>query len=160
MSNKYNQFIQAQMRAEQPDKEKLIELGGLIRQNYELVVHREPILLFDKEDGHLVKTAFYLTEEEFKAHIIHVPDIMFYVGQTMWIFEIDGWIHNVKDRVIVRDERRNECYKLAKLNFRIFNEWEILVKQGVNPKRPATADEVFQEVRKELNQITARNINQ
>ncbi len=154
MSNKYNQFIQAQMQKEKPDEVKLIELGGLIRQNYELVIHREPILLFDKEDGHLVKTAFYLSEAEFKAHIIHVPDIMFYVGQTMWIFEIDGWIHNVKDRVIVRDERRNECYKLAKLNFRIFNEWEILVKQGINPKRPATADEVFQEVRIELNLIT------
>ena len=159
MSKKYNQFIQAQMREDQPDKLKLIELGGLIRQNYELVVHREPILLFDKADGHLVKTALYLTEEEFKAHIIHVPDIMFYVGHTMWIFEIDGWIHNVKDRVIVRDERRNECYKLAKLNFRIFNEWEILVKQGVNPKRPATADEVFQEVSKELNKITDTNNN-
>ena len=160
MSNKYNQFVQAQMKAQQPDTEKLIELGGLIRQNFELIIHREPILLFDKNDGHLVKTAFYLTEEEFKRYIIHVPDIMFYVGHTMWIFEIDGWIHNVKDRVIVKDERRNECYKTAKLNFRIFNEMEILLKQGKTPsKRPATADEVFQEVSKELNKITDTNNN-
>lgn len=154
MSNKYNQFIQAQMHKEKPDETKLIELGGLIRQNFELVVHREPILLFDKNDGHLVKTAIYISEQEFKDHIIHVPDILFYVGYVMWIFEIDGWIHNVKNRVIVRDERRNECYKTAKLNFRIFNELEILLKEGKEPNRPATADEVFQEVRKELNKIT------
>ena len=142
------------MHKEKPDETKLIELGGLIRQNYELVVHREPILLFDKNDGHLVKSAIYISEQEFKDHIIHVPDILFYVGYVMWIFEIDGWIHNVKNRVIVRDERRNECYKTAKLNFRIFNEMEILLKQGKEPKRPATADEVFQEVKIELNIIT------
>ena len=142
------------MHKEKPDETKLIELGGLIRKDFDLIVHREPILLFDKEDGHLVKSAFFITEEEFKAHHIHVPDILFYVGYTMWIFEIDGWIHNVKNRVIVRDERRKECYQTAKLNFRIFNELEILLKQGKEPNRPATSDEVYQEVRKELNSIT------
>ena len=53
------------MKANKPDEEKLIELGGLIRINYELIVHREPILLFDKDDGHLVKTAFAISEEEY-----------------------------------------------------------------------------------------------
>ncbi len=145
------------MRQNKPDELKLVEIGGLIRQNYGLVVHREPILLFDKNDGHMVKTAFYITEEEFKNHIIHVPDILFYAGAIMWIFEVDGWIHNVKDRVIVRDERRNECYRTARLNFRVFNEMDILLKQGKITKRPATADEIFQEMQESLMMITNNN---
>lgn len=160
MTNKYNQFIQAQMKKEKPDEIKLVELGGLIHQEFGFVIHREPILLFHKSLGNLVKTALYITEQEFKDHIIHVPDILFYIHQEMWIFEIDGWIHNVKNRVQVKDERRNECYKTAKLNFRVFNEMEILLKQGKTiSKRPATADEVFQEVRIELNKITGTNNN-
>ena len=141
------------MKAEKPDEQKLVELGGLIRQDYGLIVHREPILLFDKNDGHLVKHACHITEEEFYNHDIHVPDILFYVGYTLWIFEVDGWIHNYKDRVIVRDERRNECYERAKLNFRIFNELDILLKLGKNPRRPAKVPEIYQAIKKELDTI-------
>jgi len=146
------------MKANKPDEEKLVNIGGMIHQKYELVIHREPILLFDVNDGHLVKTACYITEEEYKAHIVHVPDIMFYIGNEMWIFEIDGWIHNVKNRVIVRDERRIECYKKAELNFEVFNELDILLKQGKNPKRPATASEVFKEIQVRIDKIIATRL--
>ena len=141
------------MKANKPDEEKLVNIGGMIHQKYELVVHREPILLFDVNDGHLVKTACYITEEEYKTHIVHVPDIMFYIGNEMWIFEIDGWIHNVKDSVHFKDVNRNEHYKTAKLNFEIFNEWEIFVGLGSKPNRPATVDEIFGEIQKRMKKI-------
>ena len=146
------------MRANKPDEEKLVNLGGMIHKKYELIVQREPILLFDVDDGHLVKTACWITEEEYKTHIVHVPDIMFYIGNDMWIFEVDGWIHNVKNKVIVRDERRDECYRTAKLNFVVFNELDILLKLGINPKRPAQASEIFKEIEKRLDEITTNKI--
>jgi len=141
------------MRANKPDEEKLVNIGGMIHKKYELIVHREPILLFDVNDGHLVKTACYISEQEYRDYIIHVPDIMLYIGNEMWIFEIDGWIHNVKHRVFVKDERRIEHYKKAKLNFEIFNELDILLKQGKDPKRPARADEVFEEIQVRIDRI-------
>ncbi len=146
------------MKANKPDEIKLVEIGGMIHKKYELIVHREPILLFDVNDGHLVKTACYISEEEYKTHIVHVPDIMFYIGSDMWIFEIDGWIHNVKHRVFVKDERRVEHYTQANLNFEIFNELDILLKQGKNPKRPARADEVFQEIEVRIDKIMATRL--
>lgn len=155
MTNKYNQFIQQQMKQNKPDEIKLVQLGGLIRQKYELVIHREAILTFDREDGHLVKSAVWLSEEEFKKFDIHVPDFLFYTPDgRMWIFEVDGWIHNVKDRVAVRDARRVERYARAKLNFKIYNEWDILQKQGKTPNRPATPHEIFKEMEAKLDEIT------
>lgn len=153
MTEKYNQFIQQQMKANKPDEEKLVELGGLIRSKYELIVHREPILLFDKYDGHLIKTACAITEDEYHTFITHVPDLLLFVRHEMWIFEIDGWIHNVKHRVMVKDERRNECYEMAKLNFHVFNELEILLKLGKKPNRPAKASEIFEEMQPILDKI-------
>ncbi len=146
------------MRENKPDEEKLVGLGAMIRTKYDLIVHREPILLFDVDDGHLVKTACWITEEEYHNHIVHVPDIMFFVGNDMWIFEIDGWIHNVKDRVAVRDERREECYKKAKLNFEVFNELEILLGQGENPNRPARVGEIFKEMEQKIDKIIATRL--
>jgi len=153
VTNKYNQFVQQQMKANKPDEEKLVELGGLIRINYELIVHREPILLFDKKDGHLIKTAFAITEDEYHSYITHVPDLLLYVRNQMWIFEIDGWIHNVKHRVMMKDERRNECYERAKLNFHVINELEILLKLGKKTNKPAKASEIFDEMRPLLDKI-------
>lgn len=152
-SKKYNQFAQFMMKQSKPDEEKLIHLGALLREKYDIMIHREPILLFDRNDGHFVASKLWITEEEYHNHIVHVPDIMFYFGSTMWIFEIDGWIHNVKDSVHIKDERRNEHYKDAKLNFEIFNEWEILVGLGLKPNRPATAEEIFGEIVKRMKKI-------
>jgi len=155
MNKKYNQFIQQQMKKNKSDELKLVELGGLIRQKYELVIHREAILIFDREDGHLIKSAVWISEEEFKKYHIHVPDYLFYTPDgKRWIFEVDGWIHNVKDRVAVRDARRVECYKKAKLNFKIYNELDILLKQGKTPNRPATPHEIFKEMEAKLDEIT------
>ena len=148
------------MKEAQPDAEKLIMLGLQMRKKYDLTIHREPIFLFDKNDGHFVKSALYLTEEEFRSHIIHVPDMMFFIGYTMWIFEIDGWIHNVKDSVHFKDVNRNEHYKTAKLNFEIFNEWEILVGLDIKPNRPATVDEIFGEIQKRMKKILSENLHQ
>lgn len=145
-SKKYNQFIQRMMKNEQPDKEKLIHLATFLRKEYNLTVQREAILTFDKNDGHLVGFSSWLTEEQFKKYTIHVPDLLFFVGKTMWIIEIDGYIHNVKTSVARRDGFRNECYEMAKLNFIIINEWEVLLKLGLKPNRSATASEVCQEI--------------
>ena len=93
MSNKYNQFIKQQMKNEQPDKHKLIKIATAMRKEFNLTVQREAILTFSREDDHLVNFSSWLTEEQYKKYIIHVPDLLFFIGNKMWIFEIDGYIH-------------------------------------------------------------------
>jgi len=153
MGNKYNQFIQKQMRNEQPDKEKLITIASFLRRKYGLVVHREAILTFYKDTGALEGFSSWLTEEQFNKYIIHVPDLLFFVGKKMWILEIDGYIHNVKDKVIRKDEWRNDDYKRAGLNFRIINEWQVLIGLGLKPDRSATAEEVIGELKNIMKKI-------
>jgi len=147
MSNKYNQFIQKQMKAFQPDKHKLIKIASFLRTEYNLTVHREAILTFHKDTGALEGFSSWLTEEQFNMYTVHVPDLLFFVRNEMWILEIDGYIHNVKDRVIRRDEWRNDDYERANLNFRIINEWQVLIRLGQKPDRSATAQEVITEVK-------------
>jgi hypothetical protein len=154
MSNpKYNQFIQTQMKQEQPDKEKLIGIASLIRQSFDLIVHREPILTFDRQTYRFVNFSSWLTEEQFKKYAIHVPDLLFFLNKKMWIFEIDGYIHNVKNNVIKKDEERDLCYNIARLNWRKFNEWEILLEQGIQPKRSATVEEIWPTVKAEIESL-------
>lgn len=153
MLNKYNQFIQSQMRQEQPDKEKLITLASFLRQEYNLTVQREAILTFDREDGHLVGFSSWLTEQQYYKYLIHVPDLLFFVGDKMWIMEIDGYIHNVKGSVVKKDVFRNECYKQAKLNYILINEWDALLNQGIAPDRSATAKELIPEIKKRLDEL-------
>ena len=52
------------MKANKPDEIKLVEIGGMIHKKYELIVHREPILLLDVNDGHLFKTSAYISEKK------------------------------------------------------------------------------------------------
>ena len=141
------------MRAQQPDKEKLIALASLLRQEFSLTVQREAILMFDRNDGHLVGFSSWLTEEQFNKYLIHVPDLLFFIGKKMWIIEIDGYIHNVKTVVVRRDKWRNMDYKTAKLNFEIINEWEVLLELGHKPDRSATAKEIWTRLRKVVMKI-------
>jgi len=154
MTDKYNQFIQAQMRKHQPDTEKLIKIASFLRREFGLTVQREAILTFNKNSGKLEGFSSWLTEEQFKKYIVHVPDLLFFIRKKMWILEIDGYIHNVKNRVVRKDKWRNDDYERAKLNFLIVNEWEVLVKLGEAPNRSATPKEVITEVKKLLKKIT------
>jgi len=154
MSNQYNQFIQRQMRNEQPDKEKLIGIASLIRENFSLMVHREPILMFEKETDRFVNFASWLNEEQFKKYTIHVPDLLFFINGGMWIFEVDGYIHNVKTSVEIKDIERNRCYDAAKLHYRIFNEWEIMLSQDIDPVRSATVTEIWPTIKEEILNIS------
>jgi len=153
MSKKYNQFIQQQMRKNQPDSQKLIKIASFLRQEFGLTVHREPILTFDKMDNHLVDFACWLTEEQYHKYIIHVPDLLFFIGNKMWILEIDGYIHYSKDSVVFRDIERDRIYDAAKLNWRKVDELAVLVKLGHKPDRSATAKEVITEVKQILTEI-------
>jgi len=152
-SRRYNQFVKQLMRGNKCDTEKLIELGGLIYRKYGVICYRERILLLDYEDNHLVKLADGITEEEFHHNIVHVPDITFYKGSELWIFEIDGWIHNVKSKVEDRDVARNFHYENAGIKFQVFNEWEILEGLGIKPDRSATTEEIFGEIVKRMDKI-------
>ena len=154
MGNQYNQFMQAMMREQQPDKEKLIGIASLMRQTFDLIVHREPILTFDRQTDRFVNFSSWLTEEQFKKYTIHVPDLLFFLNKKMWIFEIDGYIHNVKDSVVRKDEERDRIYTAAKLNWRKFNEWEVLIGLHKKPNRSATVSELWPEIEKTLQQIS------
>jgi len=136
------------MRNEQPDKEKLIKIASFLRKEFQLTVQREAILTFDKGDDHLVDFSSWLTEEQFKKYTIHVPDLLFFVGRKMYIIEIDGYIHNTNTTVAIKDIERNRCYTAAKLNYIIINEWDELLKQGINPNRSATAGELIPGIKK------------
>lgn len=141
------------MREQQPDRHKLIALATYLRQEFSLTVQREAILMFDRNDGHLVGFGSWLTEEQFNKYLIHVPDLLFFIGKKMWIIEIDGYIHNVKEKVVKRDKWRNIDYEMAKLNFIIINEWEVLLELGVKPDRSATAKEIWIRLKKTVKEI-------
>ena len=150
---RYNQFIQHQMRNEQPDKEKLISIASLIRREFGLTVQREAIFTFDKNDGHLVNFSCWLTEEQFKNHIIHVPDLIFFVKGRLVILEIDGYIHYVKHSVVIKDEVRDECYNKAKLHWYKIDELVVLLQLGKKPDRSATVQELWPEIKKIIKKI-------
>ena len=152
-SAKYNQFIQRVMRNEQPDKEKLIHIASFLRKEYSLTVQREAILLFNKSTDKFVSFSSWLTEEQFNKYIIHVPDLLFFINNKMWILEIDGYIHNVKTKVVRRDIERDRIYDAAKLNWIKINEWEVLQKLGHKPDRSATAKEVITEVKEIVDKL-------
>lgn len=148
------------MRNEQPDKEKLIHLASLIRVEFGLMVQREAILMFDRDNDWLFGFASWLSEEQFKKYKIHVPDLLFFVGGTMWIFEIDGWIHNVNTTVEVKDIERNRCYTAAKLHYKIFSEWDIMLKQKIKLNRSATVEEIWPSLKKTIQKIISQSPNQ
>lgn len=153
VSNKYNQFIKQQMKSDQPDKPKLIKIASFMRKEFGLTVQREAILTFSREDDRLIDFSSWLTEEQYRKYIIHVPDLLFFIGNKLWILEIDGYIHYSNSNVVFKDVERDRIYTAAHLNWRKINELEVLQKLGHKPDRSATAKEVITEVRKILKQI-------
>ena len=131
------------MKEEQPDLPKLISLRSKIMKKYGIPVEREPILLFDKNNGKLVKVAEWITADEFNHHIIHCPDIVFYTDK-LWILEVDGLIHHTNATVARKDKFRNLHYSTAKLNCIIINEWSI-IERDVLIDQPLEASQVFAE---------------
>lgn len=146
MSNKYNQFAARRMQPEQPDLEKLIKFASLLRKEYGFKVDREPILLFSKHDGHLIKCTDWISKQEYEQNTIHTPDIVFWDANTlhMWIVEVDGLIHHKRTNVARKDRWRNADYKRAKLSFIIIDEWSIIEREMLEEK-PLTALQVFAE---------------
>lgn len=156
-TNQYNQFIKTQMKNEQPDKSKLIKIASFLGQTYQLTVHREPILMFDKKTDKLVDFSSWITEEQFKKYNIHVCDLLFFIGDKLWILEIDGYIHFANATVARKDIERDRCYtaagKICNFNWKKVNEWEVLIKLGHKPNRSATAKEVITEVKEIIDEI-------
>lgn len=153
MTNRWNQIRQRKMTEYQPDLEKLIRIGTLMRTRHNLIVKREPFLLFDKNTCRLVKTADSITEKEYHQFITHNPDLLFYINDTPWIMEIDGWIHDTKDRVIEKDKMRNEHYLSSGINHIIISESLILHNIGIDKRRPATVDELWPVINKKLKKL-------
>lgn len=156
-SNRYNQFVKQRMRDEQPDVAKLIQIASMMRQDYGLTVHREKILLFNSKTGELKGHYSFITKQQFNRDHFHVPDLIFFIKSKMYVFEIDGPIHDTNAAVAKKDQFRNEDYQRAGLNFEIFNEWEILLSQGESPTRSATADELIPEIKKRVEKILEEN---
>lgn len=146
MSKKWNQFRQARMRDSQPDVPKLIEIGRRLAERYCVVVHREPVCLFDPATRGFVGAFPSVTEEQFRSHVVHVPDMLVWVGHDPWFIELDGWIHSVNDRVARRDADRNATYEGAGIRHAILNERQILEEAGVMSQRAARPDEVWPHV--------------
>jgi len=153
MNNKWNQFKQHMMTQEKPDTEKLINLATLLRKNYHIIVKREPILLFTKDECRFVKMADSINKEEYHTHIIHVPDLIFYINNDMWIMEIDGYIHNYKNKVIENDKMRNEHYTLSGINHIVINELYTLHNLGIHEDRSATVEEIWEEIQHRMKKI-------
>ena len=154
MGGKYKQFITQMMKAKQPDTEKLIEIATFLRQKFQLIVQREAILRFDRKSGKLIgQPSSWLTEEQYHTSKVHVPDLLFFIGNKMYIMEIDGYIHNTNATVVGKDRERNECYERANLNYMIINEWESLMELGLEPNRSATAKELIKIIEEKVKQL-------
>lgn len=154
MNNKYNQFVKSRMNIYQSDTEKLITLVNHIRKKYNIITYREKILLFEFDSLRFVNWTDSVTQYQFHSHIIHCPDIIFYVNGTLHIIEIDGSIHNDKQKVQVRDQKRNSHYKQAGIPYYIINEQNVALKNGTfNSMRGATIDEIWNEIQEKLDPI-------
>lgn len=158
MSSKWNQYRQKMMNQDKSDEEKLIRIATLMRTRHNLIVKREPFLLFDKNTCKLIKVADYITREEHKKYIPHNPDLLFFIKGVMWIMEIDGWIHAVKNRVIEKDKMRNEQYELSGINYIIIDEEKILHNLGIDKRIAATADELWPVINRRLKMLK-KNLN-
>ncbi len=141
--NKWNQYKYAIMNQAKPDEAKLISIATLMRHRHHLIVKREPILLFHKDTCRLVNIKDTITKYEYDHHIIHNPDLLFYINDVTWIMELDGWIHDTKNRVIEKDKMRNEHYLLSGINHIIISESLLLHNIGIDKVRPATVDELW-----------------
>lgn len=148
VSKKWNQFVKSRMGEDKRDLEKLITLNNhIIRKGHHSI--REPILLFHPLTGRLVKWADSITEEEYHTHIVHTPDIIFWIGSELHILEIDGWIHNESQKVAHRDKFRLEHYQKASLTHHIINEEEVAVLNDTYQRRTgATIQQLLSEVDK------------
>ena len=143
MTSKYNQYKYSIMNQAKPDEEKLIRIATLMRTRHHLIVKREPILLFSKDTCRLVTITDSINKWQYDHHITHNPDLLFYINDTPWIMEIDGQIHDTKNRVIEKDKMRNEHYKLSGINYIIISESTLLHNIGIDKRRPATTAELW-----------------
>lgn len=105
---------------------------------------REPILLFSKTTGRVVKIADWITKDEYATHDIHCPDIVFYTKDKTWVLEDDGLIHHTNTTVVKKDKWRKYDYDQAKLNYIIIDEWSI-IERDVLVVEPLEASQVFAE---------------
>lgn len=131
------------MNQAKPDEEKLIRIATLMRSRHKLFVQREPILLFSKTNYKLLKIKDSITKQEYDNHITHHPDLLFYIKNTLWIIEIDGWIHDTKSSVVKKDKIRNEHYKLSGINHIIISESLVLYNLKIHQRRSATVTELW-----------------
>lgn len=140
--------------SETTDTEKLVLLSTYLRKEFGFIIHREPILTFDLINGSCKGPYISITSEQYYASKVHVPDILFYNGNQMWVFEIDGPIHDTNNTVQQRDVVRAADYERAGIKYKVFNEWEILLSQGIRAQRSAKAwelrDNIFKYVKKHV----------
>lgn len=138
-----------------PDTQKLIRVNAWLCERQGIRAEREPIMLFDRHTGRLLRWTHSVSERDFRAHIVHVPDLWVpemppgYRDRRM-VIEVDGWIHALKDRVRRKDSFRNACYRGAGIPMIIISESMELERQGVGERRAATAEEVYTALSRKL----------
>ena len=86
MISKWQQFCQGMIEPKS-DYEELNSIITFMKTEYNLIISREPILLFDKDTCMLVKVSESITKWEYNNHIVHTPDILFYINSVMWVME-------------------------------------------------------------------------
>jgi len=151
VSKKYNQFVQARMSAYQSDLQKLVYLTNKIIKKFHYTAYRNKIILLDYNTSRFIKFCDSITEHEFYTFRIHVPDIIYYKDGELNIIEIDGWIHNAKQKVMEKDKLRKEHYDNSGIPHEIINEEELTIKNGTyKPKTGATKEEIWQEIDDQL----------
>ena len=145
------------MNLKNSDEEKLIKIATLMRRKYKLFVQREPILLFNKDTYKLVKVKESITKAEYDNHTIHHPDLLFYIKNTLWIIEIDGWIHDTNSNVVKKDRLRNEHYKSSGINNIIISESLVLYNLQIHERRAATAAELWPVINDKIKKLLKKS---
>lgn len=146
-SQKYNQFVQARMKKYQSDLEKLVYLTNKIIKKFHYTAYRNKIILLDYNTSRFIKFCDSITVNEFHTFRIHVPDIIYYKDGQLNIIEIDGWIHNYKQKVMNKDIERKKHYNQSGIPFIIINEEELTIKNDTyKPKVGAIKEELWKEL--------------
>ncbi len=135
------------MRKHQSDLEKLVFLTNKIIKKFHYTAFRNKIILLDYNTSRFIKYCDSITEQEFHTFRIHVPDIIYYKDSQLNIIEIDGWIHNYKQKVMDKDILRKEHYDKSGIPNHIINEEELTIKNNTyKPKTGATKEELWNEI--------------
>lgn len=113
-TNKLSYVHKAQREAvEEPDLMLKFKLIKVLHQKFGIHSRTGPKIAIHRKYGYVKHE---LKKSEISDYYLHDPDVTSLKHNPPLIFEIDGDVHFLKDRAVIRTNQRNEHYEKAIVN--------------------------------------------